>query len=111
MEIKPFVKWVGGKTQLLKNINNNLPDDLDIIDTYIEPFVGGGSVMFNVVPKLKNIKYVIINDLNSREKFILDQRYVMGKTQMEVAEELNISQAQVSRLEKKAIKELKKVLK
>lgn len=52
-----------------------------------------------------------INDLNSREKFILDQRYVMGKTQMEVAEELNISQAQVSRLEKKAIKELKKVLK
>ena len=52
-----------------------------------------------------------INDLNSREKFILDQRYVMGKTQMEVAEELDISQAQVSRLEKKAIKELKKVLK
>ena len=66
MEIKPFVKWVGGKTQLLKNINNNLPEDLVNIDTYIEPFVGGGSVMFNVVPKLKNIKYVIINDLNSR---------------------------------------------
>ena len=51
-----------------------------------------------------------INELNSREKYILDQRFVMGKTQMEVAEELDISQAQVSRLEKKAIKELKKVL-
>lgn len=52
-----------------------------------------------------------IDELNEREKFILDQRYVIGKTQMEVADELDISQAQVSRLEKKAIKELKKVLK
>ena len=51
-----------------------------------------------------------IDELDDREKFILDQRYVIGKTQMEVASELNISQAQVSRLEKKAIKELKKVL-
>lgn len=52
-----------------------------------------------------------IDDLCDREKFILDQRFVIGKTQMEVADELDISQAQVSRLEKKAIKELKKVLK
>ena len=52
-----------------------------------------------------------IEDLDEREKYILDQRYVIGKTQMEVAESLDISQAQVSRLEKKAIKELKKVLK
>ena len=52
-----------------------------------------------------------ISDLDSREKYILDQRFVIGKTQMEVADELDISQAQVSRLEKKAVKELKKVLK
>ena len=52
-----------------------------------------------------------ISDLDEREKFILDQRFVVGKTQMEVADILDISQAQVSRLEKKAIKELKKVLK
>ena len=52
-----------------------------------------------------------IHDLNERERYILDQRFVMGKTQMEVADDLEISQAQVSRLEKKAIKELKKVLK
>lgn len=52
-----------------------------------------------------------IEELDEREKYILDQRYVIGKTQMEVAESLDISQAQVSRLEKKAIKELKKVLK
>lgn len=52
-----------------------------------------------------------IDDLNEREKYILDERFVIGKTQMEIANELDISQAQVSRLEKKAIKELKKVLK
>lgn len=52
-----------------------------------------------------------IDDLNEREKYILDERFVIGKTQMEIASELDISQAQVSRLEKKAIKELKKVLK
>ncbi len=51
-----------------------------------------------------------IADLEKREQYILDQRFVLGKTQMEVANELDISQAQVSRLEKKAIKELKKVL-
>ncbi len=52
-----------------------------------------------------------INDLSTREKSILDKRYVIGKTQMEIATELGISQAQVSRLEKNAIKTLKKVLK
>ena len=52
-----------------------------------------------------------IGDLNDREKYIIDQRYVIGKTQMEIASELGISQAQISRLEKNAIDTLKKVLK
>lgn len=52
-----------------------------------------------------------IDGLADRERLILDERFVIGKSQMEIAEELDISQAQVSRLEKKAIKELKKVLK
>ena len=51
-----------------------------------------------------------INSLNQRERQILDERYIIGKTQMEIAEELNISQAQISRLEKRAIKQLKKTL-
>ncbi len=51
-----------------------------------------------------------INNLSEREQFILDERFVVGKTQMEIAEELAISQAQVSRLEKGAINSLKKVL-
>lgn len=52
-----------------------------------------------------------IFQLNDREKYILDERFIIGKSQMEIAEELDISQAQVSRLEKKAIHQLKKVLK
>ena len=52
-----------------------------------------------------------IYELKDRERYILDERYIMGKSQMEIAEELDISQAQVSRLEKKAISQLKKVLK
>jgi RNA polymerase sporulation-specific sigma factor len=42
-----------------------------------------------------------IDNLEQREKYIIDQRYIIGKTQMELAEELGISQAQISRLEKK----------
>lgn len=52
-----------------------------------------------------------ISDLKDREQFILEQRFIIGKSQMEIADELDISQAQVSRLEKKAINELKKELK
>ena len=49
--------------------------------------------------------------LDTRERQILDNRFIIGKTQMEIADEIGISQAQVSRLEKRAIKQLKKVLK
>lgn len=49
-----------------------------------------------------------IQKLNNREKLIINQRFFEGKTQMEVADEIGISQAQVSRLEKTAIEEMNK---
>ncbi|HEY4600388.1 MAG TPA: RNA polymerase sporulation sigma factor SigG [Cerasibacillus sp.] len=49
-----------------------------------------------------------IHRLNEREKLILNKRFFQGKTQMEVAEEIGISQAQVSRLEKAAIQQVNK---
>ena len=52
-----------------------------------------------------------INKLTKREQSILNNRYIVGKTQTEISEELGISQAQVSRIESGAIKTLKKVLK
>jgi RNA polymerase sporulation-specific sigma factor len=48
-----------------------------------------------------------IDDLSDREKQILSLRFMQGKTQMEVSEEIGISQAQVSRLEKGALKKIK----
>ncbi len=51
-----------------------------------------------------------INKLNEREQLILDLRFYRGKTQMEVADEIGISQAQVSRLEKAALGHLKKYI-
>ncbi len=49
--------------------------------------------------------------LKERERNILLDRYIVGKTQVEIAERLNISQAQVSRIEKSAIKNMKKFMK
>ena len=51
------------------------------------------------------------NISDNRQRHIIEERYITGKTQMELANELGISQAQISRLEKDAIKSLKKVLK
>lgn len=48
-----------------------------------------------------------IFSLEEREKYILDQRFIIGKTQMEIAEELGISQAQISRIEKSSISKIK----
>ena len=64
MNAKPIIKWVGGKTQLLNTINDNLPQNISNFNTYMEPFIGGAAVLFYIVPKLPNIKNVFINDLN-----------------------------------------------
>ena len=81
---------------------------------------GGDTIyLYDQIEDKKNTKDIpdkialenAINDLNTREKMILDERFIIGKSQMEIANELDISQAQVSRLEKKAINQLKKVLK
>lgn len=62
---KPFVKWAGGKGTLLQILESQLPDDFDYQDvTYIEPFVGGGAMLFHMLTTHKNIKRVVINDIN-----------------------------------------------
>ena len=66
MKAKPFVKWVGGKTQLIEQLEALLPADFDKWEnvTYIEPFVGGGAMLFNMLQTHSNIKSAIINDIN-----------------------------------------------
>lgn len=53
---KPFLKWVGGKTQLLGQIHQYLPEKFN---EYYEPFLGGGAVFFSLNPKK-----AYLNDLN-----------------------------------------------
>ena len=63
---KPFIKWVGGKGQLLPQLENALPEKLYTEEfIYIEPFVGGGAMLFFMLQHFPNIKHVVINDINS----------------------------------------------
>lgn len=63
---KPFLKWAGGKTQLLPIIEGLLPSSFahQPSITYVEPFVGGGAVMFYLLQKYPNITKAVINDIN-----------------------------------------------
>lgn len=63
---KPFVKWAGGKANLLDRLEANLPLDFDNYEnlTYVEPFVGGGAMLFHMLQNHRNIANIIINDIN-----------------------------------------------
>lgn len=63
---KPFLKWAGGKGQLLAEIEGRLPQGLKTgdIDTYVEPFVGGGAVFFYIAQKSEGIKSFYLFDIN-----------------------------------------------
>ena len=121
-----------GKEASMEEISKNLGvEEFDIVnalDSLREPvsmfepiYSDGGDTIYlfdQIEDKSNNTADVsmrlaiddAINNLEERERKILDNRFVIGKTQMEIADELGISQAQVSRIEKGAIKELKKVL-
>ena len=66
MKAKPFIKWVGGKGQLIEQLEALLPADFDKWEnvTYIEPFVGGGAMLFYMLQRHSNIKSAVINDIN-----------------------------------------------
>ena len=66
MKAKPFVKWVGGKTQLIDQLEAMLPADFDQWEnvTYIEPFVGGGAMLFYMLQTHSNIQSAVISDIN-----------------------------------------------
>ena len=55
---KPFIKWVGGKGQLIEQLDAQLPANFSAWEdvTYIEPFVGGGAMLFHMLQNSVNIK-------------------------------------------------------
>jgi len=64
---KPFLKWAGGKSQLIEQINNFLPNELlnSSIKRYIEPFIGGGALFFYIAHKYNTIQELFISDINA----------------------------------------------
>lgn len=57
LKAKPFVKWAGGKRQIIDELKKYIPDDFN---TYYEPFIGGGALLFELAPKK-----AVINDSNA----------------------------------------------
>lgn len=63
---KPFLKWAGGKTQLLDQIKEYLPKHLHNNSfTYVEPFVGSGAVLFWMLEHFPKVQKGVINDVNT----------------------------------------------
>lgn len=63
-KVKPFLKWAGGKGQLLLEIEKHYPFKSGKITKYAEPFVGGGAVLFDILSKY-DLEDVYISDINS----------------------------------------------
>lgn len=62
---KPFLKWAGGKTQLINDIEKSLPNSIMTSKfTYIEPFVGSGAILFWMLNNFTKLEKAVINDIN-----------------------------------------------
>ena len=65
VELKPFVKWVDGKGQLIEEIEKMLPSDGEkVLTKYAEPMVGGGALLFNILSRYQ-FDELYISDINS----------------------------------------------
>lgn len=103
-------------------ITNALESMYDTVSIFEPIFNDGGDTIYlcDQLQDKKNTLYPLemhialkdsIKKLKPKEKYIIIERYIMGKTQMELAAEIGISQAQISRLEKNGIESLKKMIK
>lgn len=84
--VKPFLKWAGGKTQLLPKIIENLPSDFNNIKRYVEPFIGAGAV-FLYLASNEYFEEYIINDINYK---LINLYTVMRDKCDELIEEIRV---------------------
>lgn len=92
--VKPFLKWAGGKTQLLDKIDE-IFTEMGIEDEpfiYVEPFLGGGSVLLYVLDNFHNCEFAIVNDLNKElinlyRVIASDDLYFEFKTRLRIEQE------------------------
>lgn len=86
MTVKPIMKWVGGKRELLPDLRKNIPSSFDKeTNTYYEPFIGGGALLFDILPhhgvindsneELINLYKVVKNDVDSLIKEVSSYPY------------------------------------
>ena len=85
-QARPFIKWVGGKTQLLDEVRKSLPRDFASRKhvKYVEPFVGGGAVMFWILQAYPNIERAVINDIN--QELVCTYRVIQENVEELIAE-------------------------
>ncbi len=119
---EPTVDLIAKRLNLpLFDVSNALDSMKDTISMF-EPIYNDGGDTIYLADQLsdktdeyydKDIKISLnsaIKSLKDKEKYILTQRYIIGKTQMELSDELGISQAQISRLEKSGLSNLKRMI-
>ena len=75
--VRPFLKWAGGKSQLINEIKQYYPFKHDIITKYAEPFVGGGAVLFDILNKF-DLEDIYISDINAElvNTYIIVQKHI-----------------------------------
>ncbi len=94
---KPFLKWAGGKTQLISDIEKRLPEGFRNKNvTYLEPFVGSGAVLFWLLSNYPNIEKAIINDINAD---LTNTYKVIASTPHELIAVLKLFQSEYHSLE------------
>ena len=102
--IKPFVKWAGGKGSLIPQLKNFYPFELNntSIDKYVEPFVGGGAVLINILQKY-DIKEAYALDINID---LINWYNVIKKDVESLIQELDKKEKEFLKLENKKREEL-----
>ena len=94
--IRPFLQWAGGKYRLFDQIKNYMPET---IETYIEPVVGGGGMLFQVLDHYPMIEDAFINDLNSD---LINCYIVVRDNPCELIEELGYIEKEYIKSEQEA---------
>ena len=89
VHVKPFLKWAGGKSQLLKEIQKYYPFG-EGITKYAEPFVGGGAVLFNILNQY-DLEEVYISDINAE---LINTYQVVRSNIDDLLQQLDILQKQ-----------------
>jgi len=95
--VRPFVKWAGGKSSLISQLTNFFPFELKdgIINKYVEPFIGGGAVLINILQKY-DVKEAYAFDIN---KDLINCYNVIKENVDGLIKELEIKEKEFIKLE------------